>query len=575
MDQTQQIPDSSQYYVRGAKDIENIVRYYYPPRMADDSEDHDYGDSSDSTDFLGYQTSQELFKKLLTTLWKHAGPFTVICEDYHVDPMYRDSYYSYFSNQHFTMSRFTKRLTFFKNQWKLKEIIVPENAEKLNSNFLGTCVICPTDARTLGRTLLAPAFMLDSGPCYLRLANYSITVFGVRLNVKAFLFQMQDRETTRCAEVTLLNILDYFGNSYSDYRTYHPSEIIRAEQAFSPDRTLPSRGINYFTMSKLLTKFGFSPRLYGKEAISYGDAPFSEAKGKSEDWSAIEMRRLLHYYVESGIPVATNVMWTDSKQMPGHSLVCIGYSGEQNASRAHELSASIGGGRKFINSADYYWKYVVIDDNQIPYAVREFRELSCHQGMTVEYILVPLYKRMFLEATDAYDVVTSILVDPKFGLKSRASKLPEDEPVVIRLFLASSRTFKNFRIMNSRAQSNSYRFVYGTTPLPRFIWVAELYRVSDYETENPQEAAAFGEIILDATSATKNDIKSVIMLNYPDAVSIRGPDDSIDALNRCVNGLSLKPFRKFTGNLQEITPQWPQESSDGEMLESGENSRLT
>ena len=201
--------------------------------------------------------------------------------------------------------------------------------------------------------------------------------------------------------------------------------------------------------------------------------------------------------------------------------------------------------------------------------------MSCHQGMTVEYILVPLYKRMFLEATDAYDVVTSILVDPKFGLKSRASKLPEDEPVVIRLFLASSRTFKNFRIMNSRAQSNSYRFVYGTTPLPRFIWVAELYRVSDYETENPQEAAAFGEIILDATSATKNDIKSVIMLNYPDAVSIRGPDDSIDALNRCVNGLSLKPFRKFTGNLQEITPQWPQESSDGEMLESGENSRLT
>ena len=110
---------------------------------------------------------------------------------------------------------------------------------------------------------------------------------------------------------------------------------------------------------------------------------------------------------------------------------------------------------------------------------------------------------------------------------------------------------------------------------PRFIWAAELYRVSDYETENPQEAAAFGEIILDATSATKNDIKSVIMLNYPDAVSIRGPDDSIDALNRCVNGLSLKPFRKFTGNLQEITPQWPQESSDGEMLESGENSRLT
>lgn len=569
MDQTQQIPDSSQYYVCGVKDIEDVVRYYYPPRMPGDSEDQNHGDFFDNTDCLGYQTSRKLFKKLLTTLWEHAGPFTVICEDYHVDPMYRDSYYSYFSNQHFTMSRFTQRLTFFKDKWEFKKIIVPENAEKLNEDFLGTCIICPTDARTLGRTLLTPAFMLDSGPCYLRLANYSITVFGIRLSVRAFLFQMQDRETTRCAEVTLLNILDYFGNSYSDYRTYRPSEIIRAEQAFSPDRTLPSRGINYFTMSKLLTKFGFSPRLYGKKAISYVEGPFSEEEGKAMDWPTIEMQRLLHYYVESGIPVATNVMQTDSEQMPGHSLICIGYSGEQNVSRAHELSASIGDGRKFINSADYCRKYVVIDDNQIPYAVREFNALSCHPGMTVEYILVPLYKRMFLEATDAYDVVTSILVDPKFGLKSRASKLPEDAPVVIRLFLASSRTFKNFRIMNGGDQSDIYRFVYGTTPLPRFIWVAELYRVSDYETENPKEAVAFGEIILDATSATKNDIKSVIMLNYPDAVSIRGPDDSIDALNRYVDGLSLKPFRKFTGNLQEIIPQWPQEPSSGEVLKSG------
>lgn len=40
-------------------------------------------------------------------------PFTIVQESYHIDPSFRDSYYKYFSNQHFDIKRFTKRLSFF------------------------------------------------------------------------------------------------------------------------------------------------------------------------------------------------------------------------------------------------------------------------------------------------------------------------------------------------------------------------------------------------------------------------------------------------------------------------------
>lgn len=37
---------------------------------------------------------------------------------------------------------------------------------------------------------------------------------------------MQDGETTTCAEVTILNLMDYFGKKYCEYRSILPSDIV-------------------------------------------------------------------------------------------------------------------------------------------------------------------------------------------------------------------------------------------------------------------------------------------------------------------------------------------------------------
>lgn len=102
---------------------------------------------------------------------------------------------------------------------------------------------------------------------------------------------MQDGETVTCAEVTLINLFDYFSAQYTEYRYLRPSEIQRIVSAHSFERILPSKGLNYEMLSKVLSDQGFEPKLY-------------MSKQKHATW---DIRRCLSRYVESGIPVAVEL----------------------------------------------------------------------------------------------------------------------------------------------------------------------------------------------------------------------------------------------------------------------------
>ncbi len=537
------------YLIRNAEEVDVVVQAFFPSRLPD-GDPHQSSEMveplSEGADCLGYQANKRMFSDILAAILRSAGDFSLVKEEYHVDPFFRDSYYHYFSNQHFSVSRFCQRISFFSGAITSLNDFRSDKEQDLNDAFIGSCVLYPTEAHTMGRVLLDPKYLIEDPPCYVRLTKYSFTVFGIRLNTRAFLFQMQDRETTRCAEVTLLNLLDYYGNTYSDYRTWRPNEIIQLEKDFSPDRTLPSRGINYYTMSRLLTKCGFSPRLYGAEAIN-------ETRGEGNK----KIQHVLHYYIESGIPVAVNISHPANKTIPGHSLVCIGYSGRMQPSEEVLASCDSGTDLKLIDAADYFWNYVVIDDNQKPYSIRPFDKLSAsHEEFRVSFVLVPLYKRMFLEASEAYCLATTVLRDSAYGLLKRIPGFDQSRAVVVRLFLASGRSFKRFRLSHSADQGegeSSYRSLYASVPFPRFVWVAELYWEPEFTSGDKH---AFGEIVMDATSTTKNDVKSIIMLNYPSSISIRSPEDSIAALNKRVSigkePLVLQPFHGYTANLEKV-----------------------
>lgn len=390
---------------------------------------------------------------------------------------------------------------------------------ELNRAFIGACVINPLIVGAIGRTLINPEIVLDNQkrPVYLRLSDFKINVYGRALTVKAFPYRMQDEETMCCAEVTLLNLLEYYANSYADYKTVVPSEIIENEQKHSYERVLPARGITYPVLTKVLSEFGFSPRLYNISAIDSYRYSYVSQKD--------ELKRWLHYYIESGIPVAVNLTPINIAGT-AHSIVCIGHGKikPELKKKAYKKRWIAWGDRKdthpIINSADFYDDYVVVDDNQPIYQVRSFESLSLFSDMKVENLAVPLYKRMFLDAPNAYTIIRSLLHSEMFGIEEWAGEfLRKGEDVIIRLFMASSKNYKDYRMHTMK--DPFVKQLYTLIPMPRFIWVCELYRLEDYDN-----LLAFGEIVIDATSAPNRGHRSLILVHYPEVIAYRQPDQT-------------------------------------------------
>lgn len=509
----------------------------------------------DDLSFLDASEDNEEKEALAKMLSRLPCPYTIVHESYHIDSSYRDSYYLYFSNQHFNKKRYSHRLSFFAGVWDFASFFsdgmnADANSQGIEESFMGCCVLNPLNSGALGRTLIHPKYILPEtqGPVYVRLSEYSVHILGKKMHVEAFPYRMQDGETMRCTEVTILNLLDHYSNSYHDYRHVVPREIIEGEQKHSHERVLPAEGITYPILTKVFSAFGFSPRLYSLSAIDQ----FPYSRIKRED----RLRRWLHYYIESGIPVAVN-LFPIGDEGAGHSIVCIGHGDsrpelKERAFRNREKSWKKGAdapakeSHPIINSADFYDTYVVVDDNEPVYQVRSFQQLSCYADMRVEDIAVPLYKRMFLDAPNASAVIMSLLQYERYRVDDWSPNyLDKQEPIVIRLFLASSHSFKRHR--TETLKPRHAKEVYALTPMPRFVWVCELYRQDDYNDLN-----AFGEIVIDATSSKTQGLRSLIMMHYPGKIIVRYPQQTESEFDEIVGVEDDTLFPGFRNNLTQI-----------------------
>ena len=162
-----------------------------------------------------------------------------------------------------------------------------------------------------------------------------------------------------------------------------------------------------------------------------------------------------------------------------------------------------------------------MDDGRVPYENSEWKAEISHDvkkadkymlgNYEPEMLMVPLYKRMFLEAQDAYDICTSALASSEVGIQKFYPEIgTKENPVIIRLFMCSSRNYKQRRISNFSSKNKEVREIYNVLRLPRFVWVCEIYDKSGY-----CEGKAQGEIVIDATSSPDDGTKSVLLFHYP------------------------------------------------------------
>ena len=202
-----------------------------------------------------YNILKEIFKKIKT--------FVAVVEYDYVDKYYRDSYYEYYSFRYFDYPRDCMRVCLFESdlQKELKDkLLIEMKTDILQKYFIGSMVLKPIPERCLGHTLIDPKYILYESQTYYRISKFRINLAGHKLYICAFPFTMQDLATTRCAEVTLTNLMEYYNNEYSDYSRIYPSDILDISRNIGYQRALPSQGLPYTIMSKILIHAGFEPR---------------------------------------------------------------------------------------------------------------------------------------------------------------------------------------------------------------------------------------------------------------------------------------------------------------------------
>ena len=466
-------------------------------------------------------------------------PLTVFCESDYVDSTYRDTYYRYYSSQHFDIPRNCLRFSFFRSIYRPEDLIgrrSSDKLQKLQDDFIGIVVVRPVGMERIGKVLLDPSKMKLDGSVFIRTTKFSVEIMGNLLDIDAFPFMKQDIEFMTCAEVTLWEVFQYYGTRYPEYRTVLPSEISDSLDSIKSERVLPSRGMHFSEKTSILKSFGFQPRSLERERFRW-------------------LRETIHYYVESGIPV----LLTQDR----HAIVCIGHAapdfsvefrfkdmqaildeGDGSSGKAERFDPIIAG-IPAVDSGRFFSDYVIMDDGRLPYTVLPYE--GCGEAINPTAAVVPLYRRINLDAMSARVMALRFLGEViKEGDLIDASRFDESNPLVYRIQLTTSRKYQSFRSNHEGPEASAYLI----PTYPKFIWLCEISSLDLYKRDE-----VLGEVVIDATASHSNNLDAIILFRYGRRATCRkGTDGSFrDALSH-FNDISEDEcsYPMYKNNLRKV-----------------------
>lgn len=408
--------------------------------------------------------------------------FGVFIEYPYVDKYYRDTYYNYLSTKHQDYLRNSIRISFFKNEINNENFRKKEYIENLQKEFLGFLTLRPSSDHLISRSVISPKLLkyYEFKCCQ---ATFNVEINGVKFEIKGFPFCSQDGEVLSCAETTILTLLEYYGTKYPEYKPVLPSNIISKLSQRAYERQLPTSGLNTEDISFVLKEYGFGTKVYYKKHYSK------------------TFRQIFNIYVDSGIPFIATL----ENDKIGHAILIIGRENHFNDSFDNKIRGLLFPPVDFSEGIN---KYVVMDDNRIPYRLVPFENPTFDygdknfKGCNIESIVVPLYSKVYVDAEIAIKRFSFILNQKQF--------IEANNCYLIKIFLATSRSFKGDICLNEHLDKDVKEVIINKH-MPKFIWISELYNKGDFQKNKPS-----GLIIVDATepNVEKNNILFVAYDNY-------------------------------------------------------------
>lgn len=429
----------------------------------------------------------------------HAN-INILIEYPYVDRVYRDSYYKYFATKMTDYPRDCIRLSLFNGPVTPNEFRENLVIADLQQKYLGYMVLRPSQPNIVGRSMISP-LALQTRQFLTLTSTASTTACSVKLMAEGFPHSSQDTETISCAETSVWAIMEYFASRYNEYKPALPSHIIEVLKDRFNVRQLPSGGLNMEHIAYAIKKFGFGPKIY--DANQFGP---------------IDFPRLLSCYIESGIPLIVALDNRPTGRI-GHAVVWIGHSyitdaqvealpvaKEQNA----QLATLITNKKiSIFDNDDIKKEYVIIDDNYPSYQLATFDKPTTYYTdptwatCKITHFVAPLYTKVYLDAFEAKNHIKTLFLTLDFNFAPETS-------IFLRVFLASSRSYKDYLTQNAKMQPDIRDFIL-ETPMPKFIWVGEL---SNKTLIKKQQAA--GLVILGATEKDQSNYKALVFAGHGD-----------------------------------------------------------
>ena len=264
-----------------------------------------------------------------------------------------------------------------------------------------------------------------------------------------------------------------------------------------------------------------------------------------------DLRNILYCYVESGIPVILGL--SSEEHLIGHAVTCIGHQKcDYNTVEFHDsgLIKDV----KVYDTAALITHYVIIDDNYPPYQIANYDQPCAYyndepwNSAKISSVVVPLAKEIYLDARKARKLLTAILNDQNYGLKSNIDQIEED--YVLRFFLTSNSSFK-MKVRKNTTMSDDMKKELLDLRLPKFIWVAEISKKSEF-----LKGFAESLILLDSTGDDSFD--SLLFLSYSKFRLVKSSviRDNREYIHQEIIQHEWQKFNIFRNNLKGEWCQW-------------------
>ncbi|PWV46595.1 hypothetical protein [Chitinophaga sp. S165] len=479
------------------------------------------------------QISEKIYEKRLDPHFRRFKPNICFVIEYpYVDRVYRDSYYSYFSSKLGDYKKDCIRLSFFSEEVTIDKFRDQAQFSELRDWYLGFMILRPTVPNVVGRSVISP-LALTQHDFLCVTGKFQTTVCSVKFEVSGFPHSSQDTETITCAETSIWAVMEYFASKYPEYKPVLPSAIISTLKNCSNFRQIPSEGLNIDQMGYALREFGFGTKIYSK--TKFGD----------------RFENLLSSYIESGLPLIAAISNVHNGGTVGHVVPVVGHNGSTNADidqlqekNEHDAKiASLLKQRKIviIDNDDIERDFVLVDDNHPVYQLAllkrpvQYYQNSVWAGCEIVHFLVPLYPKIYLDAFVAKKYIKTFLLENQLNI-------PEGTELFCRIFLTSSRSYKDF-LSHDQSFNPDFRDFILDTSMPKFIWVGEISSRTLIKRKK-----ANGLIIIDATEPKLTNFNALIVSGYNDCFYYR--DEGSKELVK--NSLSLGEFNIYTNNLRSF-----------------------